>query len=105
MAKEIDELVKRRPELQERIQNLGQGLQQQGAQQKDMNYDPHALERQGQSRPHAPEPKPGLSTETQRQPNEVDKMLSARNQAATKDTGKELTQQQVTQQKDQDLER
>ena len=105
MAKEIDELLKRRPELQAKIQNIGQGLEKQGAQQKDINYDPHALAPQGQSRPHAPEPKPGLSPETQRQPNEVDKMLSARNQTATKDTGKELTQQQVTQQKDQDLER
>lgn len=105
MSKKIDDLMKNRPELKQSVQNLGQGLEMKGAQQKDMNYDPHALAPQGQSRPHAQVPKPGLSVETQRQPNEVDKMLSARNQAATKDAGKELSQQQVTQKKEQDLER
>lgn len=104
-SRAIEDLLKRSPELKSDIQQAGQELDKRGAEQKDINYAPHALEPKGTARPFAPEPTPGLSTAAQKQPNAVDRALSTEDKSKAGEVSQVLEKSGASIQKDNDLER
>lgn len=124
MSKEIDELLKNRPEIKSQVQQATKQLDTQTMPSQGIEGNPRPRAQdtpnkdaiQGSTAPgdkavswhdsQSMENKYYPDSKTPSQSNEVDKALSERGKIESQETGKELNQQhQVSANKDQDLER